>query len=440
MPNEALTKGRTIPESLVDIRLTTQYSDYSSCFQTAKRDFNKAGELWIEHQWKTLPFLQFFALPSKVKEHTIKDVMKFDDRIRSDYVDILAPYLASTIATVYWSEGDENIQNLKIDAVSKFIDSHSQNPDRITKRLVGMNKFLLAGEIFRMRELMEYKKGKKPPVVILEDKMTNMVKFMVNTLGVSWENFTEDSLDRDTFDFDQYLEKWLAVLRENPSFFDNYRFLYISPDKPVNGGHEILSKSQLREERIRRWIDESNRVLNPTADSTKKDHFFHIDEIKKNGNIMTTVISPDSIVLTDVDGVLTSQQKILGTRQEALKAAFNQIIPDIYQQFFLIGIGQLLKIVSAPPYNLKAGVWLINENPEPVWIKKQLYELSSESVGLRAIIKLESVDDPSGVGLLRLRFIRDDHIPPLDYSFYFNPKKVQQAFANILGYELPVST
>lgn len=435
-------------EAFVDDR-SNHPPTYEVCFQERERDFRKAGKLWIEARWKILPFLQFFQVPEEITVYTTGNVQTFDERIRTDYCDTLAPYLAQVAALVYWSEGKEELQHAKIDAIAKVIDSRTANPTREVKRLVGANKLSLTGEMFKIRERLNYKLKQETPVVIFEDKMTKLIQFVEDTLGLKVWDLEEENLDDSAFPFEMYMERWTKILKDNPDFFAQYRFIYVPPDKPINEGRGILSMSELREERVRKWIRLSNSLLKPEdsakdGDSNKPqedDLFFHIEDIKDDPKMLAKIISDKTLALVDLDGVLTSQRRTLASREELLLTAFWEKVPDAYQQLFLMDIRELLAIIFSIKQNDRQRIWLLHEDREEAEeIEKNIEDLQPDSVGLKMILALEPVRiyrDPKD--LLRMRVIRKDLTPNLDYSFYFDPAEVKHAFESA-GFQFPATS
>ena len=209
------------------------------------------------------------------------------------------------------------------------------------------------------------KDAKSLPVVIIEDKISNMMKFMKEYIAISQldeevqiPTISEDELDKEAFEFSLFLTAWKLAIGKHANLFDRFRFVYVPPEKP-EGEAAISHTSPLRNQRIREWIKAGNETIKIVRSNKSiipiqlanvlyrysAYQFFHIEDENTH---LSKIITPRSIVVADVDGPLVSQSRVLATREVVLQSAFKKILEDYYRRIFLVGIEEVARYLLHP--------------------------------------------------------------------------------------------
>lgn len=330
---------------------------FPECFRQAQRSFTEAIRLWGKTRLIHLLPGENRTITEE-RDEVIKDLQDasttFDERIFSPYFEPLLPYLRNSAGIVCWSEGNPEVQVKKVAAARQKIEQEGGNQFGRVYDLVGPDKMALIGDIFMIAlsitDMIPSLDLKNLPVVVLEDKASNIIKFMAEyiargererKLPLEFKSFSEENLDNPAFNFDKILNQWHYLIERYPKHFQHFRFLYFPPVKPVGAG-EIIGMTTLRQDRVKTWLEISNSEVKTKLDS--EDKFHHIDSIPD----IAKIFEGTPLVVADVDGPLVGQQKVLETREEKLREILVGNLEPMYQKLFGISISEFASFLLDP--------------------------------------------------------------------------------------------
>lgn len=321
--------------------------------------FVEAGFAWLQARRALFPEPDNKSL-DLLKPKIEDAVSSFDDRILSSRFDKISTALKDTSAIILWSQGNPQIQERKADIVKKAWRSEKYNidPDFVTEE-ISEAKLELFSKVIMKGESRAEARGYHGtlPIVIIEDKVTNMMKIMRDYVSEGSEgdlafpdisNLTEDKLDELSPDqFNEFLKLWSAFIKTHRNQFQRFHFIYVPPEKEI--GLQLQDQSPTRSKRVREWLRVGNQALArniifPSLD----DKFHHIDDYE----ILGDIIPKNAIALCDVDGPLVAQRNILETREENLRLALFEILDKKYKERFGLGFIDIVSFLY-DKYNLQ---------------------------------------------------------------------------------------
>lgn len=337
------------------------------------KDFKKAATTWMKDRSALVPHLpnneELFLTP--FYETVEAAVVRCDGLdIFSSRFDYLTGHIKKAARIVLWSEGTTvQLQQNKVTAVKdKWEKDYAIPPDSVDE-LIGETKIEKIDEaIVAAESMVDCKRSAKKetlPIVIIEDKITNIMKVMkryITKAGKSAGNpaeipeVKEDYLDKMTDgEFAGFLEKWKTEVHRHADNFRRFRFVYVPPEKEA-GEDGAIRVSPIRDSRVRQWLSASNDVLkeekakqsilpNTVAGVVYKrsaDQFFHIQDEKTD---LKKIITDCTVVVADVDGPLVSQMKILATREKVLREAARNKLEEVYQKVFFAQVEDIAPFI-----------------------------------------------------------------------------------------------
>lgn len=327
---------------------------FQEYFARHDKSFSQAALAWAEDRRVLFPFGDG-TIDTQINSLVQETVSTFDDQILSSRFSAFTPHLARAASIICWSEGDREIQRKKVGAVKARWQDAGINPNTVLE-LIGEAKMESVSDVIMQAETIKETRfgpdSKSLPIVIIEDKITNMMKFMREYIAISPLNekieipaISEDELDKENFAFDEFLTTWKQAIDQHLNNFRRFRFVYVPPEK------QFSADSALRAERVKAWITASNEAL---KDSRARgsvvpqlagilykytpDQFFHIEDTTTD---LSKVITPRSIVVADVDGPLVSQSRVLATRESVLQAAYKRLLEATYLKTFMVDFEKL---------------------------------------------------------------------------------------------------
>lgn len=334
---------------------------YGECFARSGKDFSAAARDWVDARIPASGLPLWKSVYDQMQEWAIDAVGQYDARILSNHFETFAKGIGRASLVIFWSEGAIDAQRSKLAVVKGSLRDTERLPQSVD--LVGLQKMDFVDTAMKHVHLKESElrqkdllQGGQVPVVIIEDKISNMMSFMrryideesispagdraeTSEIGTSTDfEFKEELLDGQFIEFEEKLAAWKEFVERHTSEFSQFKFLYVLPDKPVA---EI---SQLRKDRVYRIITETNAILQQEGPTDV--HFFRID-----GTPATTIdqtMPPNSVVISDVDGPLVSQQRILATREAMIQKAMAKHIDELFDQYYGITALPFLYFISNP--------------------------------------------------------------------------------------------
>lgn len=167
---------------------------YSQCFRDAKHNFTLAATEWVEDRLPAFPFLDSQLTRQKIIDGATRNIRTFDHDIITDTFYKLAPHLVKTAGIAFWSEGIKEFQEAKVAAVRQELGAAAASLE--TANIISPDKMAIIGDIFILRERIRHKfRADKIPMVVIEDKMSNMINLVFKTyLGISF-NISENQFD-----------------------------------------------------------------------------------------------------------------------------------------------------------------------------------------------------------------------------------------------------
>lgn len=344
-------------------------------FDSGGKDFGMATASWLADRAGVLPMIQGSNGKIVVEDTVLLNiqdapVLEFSSSVLSERFGQMTGLANWAEHIIIWSEGKPvTIQNAKIRTVKREWNYTGGN--RLTEML-GEDKMKMVGEITGLKDshsrMLSTAEGYTDlPLLIVEDKFTNMMKFMreymVKSPKLSGDPLFnlpifmmhEDDLDKPDLDVDALTGMWKDVIRKNPAFFRSMRFLYCPPEKQL-GEAGAMHMSAERDGRVRAFIKAGNEALaelfgpNYTEQDTGFPHnesgFYHIDDLTPED-----YIAENAVLVLDMDGPLVSQQKTLEMFDTLLSQRLMEELDVFYERTFGMDFRTFVRFFSDSSIN-----------------------------------------------------------------------------------------
>ena len=191
-----------------------------------------------------------------------------------------------------------------------------------------------------------------PPLVVMEDKISNMVKLIVG-FSPDHPEFTiseNDFNSEKNNSYQEFMAQWHAFIIKYPHLFTNTSFIYFPPDK--NGIEDIAAtalQTSPKESCVRDFIQRTNAFIDEAVSSsypqaTKPQHrgFHHVEDHPEE---ISSIWPDNAVVIADVDGPLVLQNQVLNTREALLKQVLAAELDFYYQKYFGLDCASFIRLV-----------------------------------------------------------------------------------------------
>lgn len=337
------------------------FPTYGECFARNGKDFSAAARDWVDARIPTsgLPS-EDSSVHEQMQKWAVDAVGRYDERILSDHFEIFAKGIDRASLVIFWSEGDIDAQKSKLAVVKGSLRDTGRLHQSVD--LVGRQKLSLVDAAMKhVHRVESQQRGKgllqqseQIPVVLIEDKISNMMAFMMQyadegNISPAYDQsetidgdtsadflFREELLDEKEFDFEQKLSTWKDFVNRHASEFNQFRFIYVAPDKPA------AELSPIRRERVQQIIRITNELLSQKGFGD--DHFLQMNGMPEK--ILDEAMCSHSVVISDVDGPLVSQQRILVSREAMIRRVMAEYIDELFDRYYGMTALQFLYFVN----------------------------------------------------------------------------------------------
>lgn len=301
-----------------------RYEDY---FYLHRKSFTQAAASWSSAR---MPSLAITSPPDQVqiiRECQTAVVTQFGPETLTPYAESFVAPLLYKYPFVFLSEGTPDIQDAKIRQYANHINLPLPDHSVIVSRDKMGQLPQVAEKIIQIAVRHE---GKLPHLVLIEDKVVNLIKIAAQLVGASPDFIPdEDRLNNPQFDFDTFMTNCTMLFSQSSFLRNSLSAVYIPPDKPPKDQQDpnLASLTSQRISALMKSINDLQRHRYFPQLTRRNKPFMHV----KDAANLIDMLPKNSFVITDYDGPIGSQRLTLETRDATINTAFAQSVERIYQ-------------------------------------------------------------------------------------------------------------